>query len=79
MEGRAWNTNHRGRLWIHAGILNEMTVASKDVKIEEIREVENMYKLLYEKQNVKVEFPLNYPTSALLGKYWNESRMCLCQ
>lgn len=56
-----------------------MTVASKDVKIEEIREVENMYKLLYEKQNVKVEFPLNYPTSALLGKYWNESRMCLCQ
>ncbi|KAF5304904.1 hypothetical protein FQR65_LT00788 [Abscondita terminalis] len=56
-EGRTWYTEHRGRLWIHA--------ASKQPDNEELLEVEQMYRDLY--NNPNLEFPKKYPTSCLLG------------
>lgn len=59
-EGRIWNTDYRGRLWIHA--------AAKEVDPEEIDLIENTYSELYANEGVNnVEFPPLYPTSALLG------------
>merc|ERR1719228_1315709 len=54
-EGRTWYSQHRGRLWIHAG--------SKVPLPEEIQEVENFYV----GRNEGVTFPQHYPTSCLLG------------
>jgi len=56
-EGRTWYTPHRGRLWIHAG--------SKQPTPDSIKEVEDFYRKHY--KNDKLQFPLNYPTSCLLG------------
>mmetsp|Transcript_9849 Transcript_9849/g.12855 ORF Transcript_9849/g.12855 Transcript_9849/m.12855 type:complete len:164 (+) Transcript_9849:168-659(+) len=60
VEGRSWPTDHRGRLWIHA--------ASKQPTTEEISEVEEQYRFIYNNvEGVEVEFPQSYPTSCLLG------------
>ena len=56
-EGRTWYSQHRGRLWIHAG--------SKVPGQEEIEQLEEFYR-----QHLGLEdlhFPSHYPTSCLLG------------
>jgi len=62
-EGRAWKTDHRGRLWIHA--------AGKPPEKDDIEQLEVSYRSLYEANGVPIP-PLpsetgGYPTSALLG------------
>eukprot|EP00928_Gymnodinium_smaydae_P018067 TRINITY_DN16878_c1_g4_i1.p1 TRINITY_DN16878_c1_g4~~TRINITY_DN16878_c1_g4_i1.p1 ORF type:complete len:925 (-),score=217.01 TRINITY_DN16878_c1_g4_i1:188-2962(-) len=62
-EGRGWSSNHRGRLWIHAG--------GQPVDESEVRRLEQTYRELYEAHGVPVP-PMpsegaGYPTSALLG------------
>lgn len=57
VEGRAWYTSHRGRLWIAATV--------KSPSIEEIAIVESMYMDLYPNKNLT--FPKFYPTACLLG------------
>uniref|UniRef100_A0A7S2XVX9 ASCH domain-containing protein n=1 Tax=Fibrocapsa japonica TaxID=94617 RepID=A0A7S2XVX9_9STRA len=61
VEGRSWATNHRGRLWIHA--------ASHEPSQEEIEQVEQQYRQIYEAMEgvEEVKFPPKYPTSCLLG------------
>ena len=57
-EGRQWDTNYRGPLWIHAG--------SRQPDPSEIRKVENQYRKLYEGQNMP-PFPTSYPTGCVIG------------
>ena len=56
-EGRTWYSQHRGRLWIHAG--------SKVPSEQEITELENFYRMHLDQQ--ELQFPAHYPTSCLLG------------
>ena len=56
-EGRTWYSQHRGRLWIHAG--------SKVPTQEEIQELEQFYRVHLQCDNI--QFPGHYPTSCLLG------------
>ncbi|GAA6218912.1 activating signal cointegrator 1 isoform X1 [Lates japonicus] len=56
VEGRTWYTSHRGRLWIAA--------AAKKPTLQEISEVEAMYRHIYKKEP---RFPKDYPTGCLLG------------
>uniref|UniRef100_A0A6B2LNL7 ASCH domain-containing protein n=1 Tax=Arcella intermedia TaxID=1963864 RepID=A0A6B2LNL7_9EUKA len=55
VEGRGWNTDYRGRLWIHA--------ASKPVEQELITSLEEQYKDIRE----GIKLPQHYPTSVVLG------------
>lgn len=55
LEGRSWFSEHRGRLWIHAG--------SKPVESNLVEEIEQEYAHLKD----SIPFPESYPTSALLG------------
>jgi len=54
-EGRTWYTQHRGRLWIHAG--------SKVPTQQDIEDLQTFY--LRRKEGIV--FPDHYPTSCLLG------------
>lgn len=60
-EGRQWDSDYRGPLWIHAG--------SRQPTPEEIEAVEKQYKLLYQGVSKKdlPEFPNEYPTGCLIG------------
>eukprot|EP01065_Artemidia_motanka_P046751 TRINITY_DN7163_c0_g1_i1.p1 TRINITY_DN7163_c0_g1~~TRINITY_DN7163_c0_g1_i1.p1 ORF type:complete len:724 (+),score=260.18 TRINITY_DN7163_c0_g1_i1:75-2246(+) len=53
-EGRTWETQHRGRLWIHA--------AAHEPSDEDIHATENYYR-----SRGASTFPTHYPTSCLLG------------
>ncbi|CAF2037202.1 unnamed protein product [Rotaria magnacalcarata] len=57
-EGRSWYTSHRGRLWIHS--------AAKEPEQETILSMEQFYKSRNDSDH-KIDFPTEYPTSALLG------------
>jgi DNA-directed RNA polymerase subunit RPC12/RpoP len=60
-EGREWQTDFRGPLWIHAG--------GKKVTAEEIEVVENKYRELFRRTGRKApEFPSVYPTGVLIGR-----------
>jgi activating signal cointegrator 1 len=57
-EGRHWDTNYRGPLWIHAG--------AKEADQDTIKAVEDQYRKLY--QGVEMpEFPKTYPTGCIIG------------
>lgn len=56
-EGRTWYSPHRGRLWIAA--------AGKTPQENEIRELENRYRVLLNNDNLP--FPHYYPPGCLLG------------
>ena len=56
-EGRTWYSSHRGRLWIAS--------AAKSPDQSETSEIEEMYKVMLQDNSIK--FPMNYPTSCLLG------------
>jgi len=56
-EGRTWYSQHRGRLWIHAG--------SKVPTQTEVQELQNFYRI--HTGNDSCHFPPHYPTSCLLG------------
>merc|ERR1719270_737355 len=56
-EGRTWYTQHRGRLWIHAG--------SKVPTPQDVQDLENFYRVHTGDDNI--QFPSHYPTSCLLG------------
>lgn len=57
-EGRHWDTNYRGPLWIHAG--------AKEPDQDTIKAVEDQYRKLY--QGVQMpEFPKSYPTGCVIG------------
>ena len=61
-EGRTWDSDHRGQLFIHA--------ASREAVPEEVEEVEERYKALYAMDPSfagNLVFPKHYPTSCLLG------------
>ena len=60
VEGRQWNTDHRGPLWIHA--------ASRRPTTEEIAAVEDKYRRLYGEVEDMPAFPERYPTGVLLGR-----------
>jgi len=57
-EGRHWDSEYQGPLWIHAG--------SKQPTDEEIKAVEDQYRKLYDGVDMP-PFPSTYPTSCLLG------------
>lgn len=57
-EGRHWDTDFRGPLWIHAG--------SKQMSDEDIKAVEDQYRRLFGEDNLP-DFPTSYPTGCLLG------------
>jgi hypothetical protein len=59
-EGRVWDSDFRGELWIHA--------ASKAVDAAEIAQWEEYYRAKFAMAGLDVSFPKHYPTSALLGK-----------
>lgn len=42
-EGRSWYTAHRGRLWIAA--------TAKPVDMEEVKRMENFYRVIYKGKN----------------------------
>nr|XP_040580696.1 LOW QUALITY PROTEIN: activating signal cointegrator 1-like [Lepeophtheirus salmonis] len=56
-EGRSWYSHHRGRLWIHA--------AAKVAEPKEIQALQEFYKSMY--KNPDLKFPVDLPTSCLLG------------
>ncbi|KNB41655.1 hypothetical protein JH06_4890 [Blastocystis sp. subtype 4] len=60
-EGRGWNTDFRGRLWIHA--------AAKEPSPELIASCEERYRQIYAEhgENIEITFPKHYPVSALVG------------
>ncbi|EGR33130.1 thyroid hormone receptor interactor 4, putative [Ichthyophthirius multifiliis] len=58
-EGRYWNTEYKGVLWIHAGA----TIPTQ----EQIEEIENQYKEHYKGVQGMPPFPKRYPTGCLLG------------
>lgn len=68
-EGRGWNTDFRGRLWIHAGCIDSyiLEIAAKEPSPEIIAACENKYREIYNQHDCSVEFPKHYPTSALIG------------
>ena len=60
-EGRSWNHEYRGPLWIHS--------TSKQPDPQLIKEIEKQYKDHYKKVGKnRPPFPDNYPTSTLLGR-----------
>jgi len=58
-EGRFWNTEYRGPLWIHAG--------STPPTPETLKFVENEYAEFYKNAEKKPNFPERYPLGSLLG------------
>lgn len=58
-EGRLWDTNYRGPLWIHAG--------AKEPDESLIASIENQYRRLYEDVPDMPEFPTSYPTGCIIG------------
>ncbi len=56
-EGRYWNSNHRGRLWIAS--------TSQEPTTDEIEELEQMYRS--EPYNRDRGYPRHFPTSVVLG------------
>jgi len=58
LEGRSWNPDFQGPLWIHA--------AAKEVSPELITAVEEPYRGIRK----GLEFPKFYPTSVLLGRVY---------
>ena len=63
VEGRGWDSDYRGRLWIHA--------ASLEPSPEDIARYEAFYTEVYRREfGAKAgapQFPKHYPTSALVG------------
>mmetsp|Transcript_72006 Transcript_72006/g.114726 ORF Transcript_72006/g.114726 Transcript_72006/m.114726 type:complete len:221 (+) Transcript_72006:1495-2157(+) len=59
VEGRSWNTQYRGRLWIAS--------ARREPTPFEIEEVEQQYCRVYGLPRDRIPFPREYPTTALLG------------
>lgn len=57
-EGRVWDTDYRGPLWIHAG--------AKVPDKETIENVENQYRKLYQGVDLP-PFPTTYPTGCVIG------------
>ena len=57
-EGRSWDTNYRGPLWIHAG--------AKEPDPELVKNIETQYRRLYDGVDLP-PFPSSYPTGCLLG------------
>ena len=57
-EGRVWDTDYRGPLWIHAG--------AKVPDKETIDSVESQYRKLYQGVDLP-PFPTSYPTGCLIG------------
>lgn len=57
IEGRAWPTEHRGRLWIAA--------TAKQPTPQEIEEMEDFYRTVH--NSTSLDFPPAYPTGVLLG------------
>ena len=70
-EGRGWNTDFRGRLWIHAGSFLHLilSLAAKEPSPELIASCEERYRRLYceHGENIDITFPKHYPVSALVG------------
>jgi len=58
-EGRAWDENYRGPLWIQAG--------ARPVDEKEVKAVEEEYRKLYAGIPNMPKFPDRYPTMSLLG------------
>ncbi|KAG2441712.1 hypothetical protein HXX76_003328 [Chlamydomonas incerta] len=59
IEGRTWDSTHRGRLWIHA--------AAKEMDPAELEELQAFYTQVHALDGTTPQFPPAYPTSALLG------------
>ncbi|CAD7700156.1 unnamed protein product [Ostreobium quekettii] len=59
IEGRSWPTDLRGRLWVHA--------TAKAPDPQHVREVEALYRTIYEMEGKTVRFPESYPSGVLLG------------
>lgn len=57
-EGRHWDTNYRGPLWIHAG--------AKEPDQATIKGVEDQYRKMYEGLPMP-PFPKSYPTGCIIG------------
>ena len=57
-EGRHWDTNYRGPLWIHAG--------AKEPDEATIKSVEGQYRKLYEGVDMP-PLPQSYPTGCVIG------------
>ncbi|VDP19621.1 unnamed protein product [Soboliphyme baturini] len=66
-EGRTWYSAHRGTLWIAS--------TARRARTEEIREIEDFYKRLYE--GTELSLPTEYPSQCLLG--YVEVVDCLAQ
>jgi len=58
-EGRGWDSDFKGRLWIAS--------TAKTPTQEEIKELEEYYRSVYGETDPPIVFPPSYPTSALLG------------
>ncbi|KAG2488322.1 hypothetical protein HYH03_013172 [Edaphochlamys debaryana] len=59
IEGRTWDSNHRGRLWIHA--------ASKEPDPEEVAQLHAFYTTVHGLEGRTPAFPPAYPTGVLVG------------
>ncbi|KAG2451844.1 hypothetical protein HYH02_003620 [Chlamydomonas schloesseri] len=59
IEGRTWDSAHRGRLWIHA--------AAKEMDPADLQELQAYYTQVHALDGNTPQFPPAYPTSALLG------------
>ncbi|GFR49797.1 hypothetical protein Agub_g11735 [Astrephomene gubernaculifera] len=59
IEGRTWDSTHRGRLWIHA--------TSKEVDPKDVEELHAFYTQVHGLDGRVPQFPPAYPTSVLLG------------
>jgi len=57
-EGRLWDTDYRGPLWIHAG--------AKEPTPELIKSIEDQYRKLYQGVDIP-PFPQTYPTGCIIG------------
>lgn len=57
-EGRVWDTNYRGPLWIHAG--------AKEPDPTLIKTIEAQYRKIYDGLDLP-PFPQSYPTGCLIG------------
>jgi hypothetical protein len=58
-EGRSWYTAHRGRLWIAS--------TAKPVDPEEVKRMEQFYRIHFKKDENSLKFPSQYPSGVLLG------------
>ncbi|PNH05405.1 Activating signal cointegrator 1 [Tetrabaena socialis] len=66
IEGRTWDSQHRGRLWIHATakVQREMPGAPSQ---EEVEELQAFYTQVHSLDGHVPSFPPAYPTGVLLG------------